>query len=93
MTLGQALGPDPGPDPGPSPGPDPGPSLGQDPGPGPGQTRADEFSDISATVLGSVATGKFGSETKYLAKSGLSGPISEPKTAKTGETIQKIKKK
>ena len=53
MTLGHALGPDPGPspgpDPGPSPGPDPGPSPGQDPGPGPGQTRADRFLDVLAT--------------------------------------------
>ena len=39
---------------------------------------------------GWLATGKFGSKTKYLAKLGLSGPISGPETAKTENKNPKI---
>ena len=42
---------------------------------------------------GCVATGKFHAETKYLGKSGLSGPISGPKTAKTEKKNPKNRKK
>ena len=44
-------------------------------------------------VSGCVATGKFHAETKYLGKSGLSDPISGPKTAKTGKKNPKNLKK
>ena len=54
-------------------------------------SQADEFLDVRPRMgPGWLATGKFGSKTKYLAKLSLSEPISVPETAKTGK--QKIRK-
>ena len=49
--------------------------------------RADEFLDVRPRMgPGWLAMGKFGSKTKYLTKSHLSGPISGLETAKTEKT-------
>ena len=53
--------------------------------------RADELTDVRPRMgPGWLATGKFGSKTKYLAKLGLSGLVSEPETAKTENKNPKI---